>query len=169
MTDYFYQSFSSNKKYVLPVTFITILKVTKTLEVSIQGYNIVCPCMEVQTFDRSKDQSLTVCVSLVLHSNGTLIKDTVIAQLLKDTTVLNMRQLYKLAPVKRQSVKHYILGPVRLSLQIKDFIAVIQYLHLICKFVDVHICKKLWVHVENIIINHERFSNLDSSYFKQLI
>ena len=82
--------------------------------------------MEVKIFDRSKDQSLTVCVNLVLHSNGkvtsltlikdsngkvttlTLIKDAVIAQLLKDTTVLNMRQLYKLAPVKRQSVKYYI-------------------------------------------------------------
>ena len=108
------------KKYVLLVTFITILKVTKTLKVSIQGYIIVCPCMKVKIFDRSKDQSLIVCVNLVLHSNGkvttlTLIKDAVIAKLLKDTTVLNMRQLYKLAPVKRQSVKYYILGLVRLS------------------------------------------------------
>ena len=100
--------------------FITILKVTKILKVNIEGYIIVCPCMKVKIFDRSKDQSLTVCVNLVLHSNGkvttlTLIKDVVIVQLLKDTTVLNMRQLYKLAPVKRQSVKYYILGLVRLS------------------------------------------------------
>ena len=47
---------------------------------------------------------MTVCVNLVLHSDGkattlTLIKDAVIAQLLKDTTVLNMGQLYMLAPV----------------------------------------------------------------------
>ena len=119
MTDYFLPKLSSDEKYVLPVTFIAILKVTKILKVSIQGYIIVCPCMKVNMFERSKDQSLTVCVNLVLYSNGkvttlTLIKDAVIAQLLKDTTVLNMRQLYKLTPVKRQSAKYYILGLVRL-------------------------------------------------------
>ena len=66
-----------------------ILKVIKILKVSTQGYSIVCPYMEVKKFDRSKDQSLTVCVNLVLHSDGkatTLtfkkIKDAVIAQLL---------------------------------------------------------------------------------------
>ena len=106
MTDYL-PKLSYRDKYVLPVTFITILKVTKILKVSIQGYIIVCPCMKVKIFDKSNDQSLTVCVNLVLLSNGkvttlTSIKDAVIAQLLKDTTVLNMRQLCKLAPVKKQ-------------------------------------------------------------------
>ena len=98
-----------------------IFKVTKILKVSTQGYSLVCPCMEVKTFDRSKDQSLTVCVNLVLYSDRKattliLIKDAVIAQLLKDTTVLSIGQLYKLAPVKRQSVKYYIFGPCKLIL-----------------------------------------------------
>ena len=82
--------------YILPVTFIIILKVTKVLTVIIQGHSIVCPGAEVKIFDRSYYQYLTVCVNLVLHSNGkattlTLITDTVIVQFLKDTYVVSIR------------------------------------------------------------------------------